>query len=211
MYKELMNLEYPKNLVAVVYGEEFKEYPEDFEASVQYILYELKEDQRKILEYLFRDRLTLNETAKKLTLTVDGVRSKKCTALRTIAHPKRFRIMRYGVKKWHELEVERIEEYYEKEIEIKKSNLNDKKEMSFTEIEFSARDLNCISSAIKPWKMNRSYQDITIGEIIEIVNNGKLRDTRNCGVVTMKSIISKLCDFGMEDCIDKEVKDVYFE
>lgn len=207
MNKEIMNLDYPKNLDARIFGKELESYPEDFEASVQYLLYNLKEDYRIIIEHRFNDKLSLAKIGELMNLSRETIRNKEWKAVKILSHPSNSRILKYGIKAHHQMEVENLKNRYEEKLNTINLDEEELKKLSIDEIVWKTNEINCIIRCL----YNKRALNISVAELIEVINNGKLANTRNCGFSTMRNIIIKLYEFGIRNCIEKEILNVYFK
>ena len=78
-------------------------------------------------------------------------------------------------------------------------------ELCADELNLTIREFNCIRRGISSKVGNFP----TIGELIDYINlHGSLRDIRNCGYVTQKEIIRKICNFGLRSELKINVDDI---
>ncbi len=210
MNDKLYNLPYPKNLVAFVCGNELETYPDDFEASVQYVLYQFDEHSRMMLEYRYRDKMTLKQIGDKFGVSASRVKQILAKAGRLLRHPKRARLIMYGIEKETELKVNIAKISNSYELGILKGSIQAKRDISIDNLNINTRTYNSLARARR--KFNQENSCPTVGEIIDYINkNRSFKDIPNCGPKTQREIIKSICDLGLRSELKVDVDKILGE
>ena len=112
---DLMNIEYPKNLLCAVRGsleaDEPTELTEDVLAGIQYALSTLKDRERFVIVERYREKRTLRSIGEDIGVKTERVRQIVNKAERNLRHPRNIAFMTKGVigyiKKVNAIEYER--------------------------------------------------------------------------------------------------------
>ena len=103
MTNKVKDLEYPLNLIYVIFDDEADGIIEnadtisDFNGSVEYVLHTLSERERTVLKYRFVDLMTYEEVGKLYNITRERIRQVEAKALRKLRHPSRAKYLKCGV------------------------------------------------------------------------------------------------------------------
>ena len=217
MIEKIKDLEYPYNLIYVVFEEEAGVIIEnadtitDFAGSVEYVLCTLSERERKVLKHRFIELKTYEEIGNIFGVTRERIRQVEAKAIRKLRHPNRAKYFKYGVSgileniktgyynQFVDLESKLIELCKLNEVkanEVIHDNELRKKyaPADIADMDLSVRSYNCLSRAgIKTVKQlaELSYYDLT--------------NIRNLGKKCIEEIKERLKEYGYEIRMNGEV------
>lgn len=146
-----------------------------------------------VMEKLYFEEMTLEDTAKHYGVTVERVRQIKAKALRKLKHPRRTAILKYGAdyystyvseyQKAYDAKIDQIRQRAEIDAEDE-AKLVAPKEMTIDELDLSVRAYNCIT---------RRARFNTVKELVETIRTGEqLAKVRNMGKKSFAEVVRKV-------------------
>lgn len=198
---------YPFNLAADLIVDIERIYTPGIQAALE----TLTERERAVIACRYRDRLTLEETARLYNITRERIRQIEAKALRKLRHPQRAALYKaVPVNEYKALQgehdkllrgYERLKEAYAlmsgkstEPPEINKVLLGKTK---IEELYFSVRAYNCLRRAGK--NTLKDIADMTAEDLIKV---------RNLGRKSAQEVVSKLAEYGMSLSGDKTMEEV---
>lgn len=196
-------VEYPYNMIYVMFEGNvekadylYKKYYHkinDFEASVEYVLYTLTPRERFVLEHRFKELKTYEEIGKLLNVGRTRIPQIMWKALRKLREPKRFKYLEYTVSGViDEIRNEcnsKIQTFYEKfketQDDIDSIKVNKFIPVYVKDMDLSCRAYNCLIR--HNVKMITDLIDLTYEDLLTI---------RNLGKYTADEIVKKLDMYG---------------
>lgn len=170
--------EYPYNIIDFLMAKRniTQEYPEDVLDGYEVMLNHLDLRERHVIEYRWKDKMTLEEVGKIFKRSKERIREHEEHAIRIMCNQRWFRYIQYGKKKIDELS------------EAKGDSLLDK-DLNF--LELSVRTYNCL--------MRRGYT--TIQKVVDAYKSKVLmfEDIRNFGKDSFKEISNRLLELKLID------------
>lgn len=170
---------YPDNLLYDIFGCEWEyPHPGDFDGSLEYVLRTLTERERRVLDFRYKDGLTLEEIGKRFCVTRERARQIYARALRKLCNPQRLNYLKYGVSG-----VIRRKSESAREAALASLPKHDKPEdITLEELVLSVRSYNCLKRA----GMNtlRDVSEMTFDELCHVRNLGKKSIDEICAVLT---------------------------
>lgn len=189
---------YPYNLALSIAGDEKTAIKLSAE-SIESQLNKLEERQQRILQYRFKEKLTLEKTGQKEGLTRERIRQIEAKALRLLRHPSRIAKMRaYTYAEIVTIGEERNQlrkdnQYLKKAIKKltnKKVNMEEIEEMVLaTEIE--EQGIEELGLSVRAYNALRRRGIRTIGEVIDLTEKD-LSEIRNLGSKSREEIKNAL-------------------
>lgn len=178
--------EYPLNLIENIFGSEIDfELAEDFDGTLEYVLHNLTERERKVIKMRFEENLTYEKCGKAFGVTRERIRQVEVKALRKLRHPSRATMIKYGIRKYIDRQVNGITEFYEARLRGKEPPQLEN--MSIENMDLSVRSYNCLKRA----------GIVTVKDLIKLEPN-ELASIRNLGRRSYDEIVAKIEKYGLE-------------
>ena len=176
-------LPYPDNLLYDIFGGEWEfPRPADFDGSLEYVLHTLTERERRVLDFRYKDGLTLEEIGKRECVTRERIRQIHAKALRKLRRPERLYYLKYGVSGVIARKTESA-----REAALASLPKPDKPEdIQLEELELSVRSYNCLKRA--GMDTLRELSEMTFDELCHVRNIGKKSVDEICAVLTKYGI-----------------------
>ena len=173
-------LPYPDNLLYDIFGGEWEfPRPGDFDGSLEYVLRTLTERERRVLDFRYKEGLTLEEIGKRECVSRERVRQIHAKSLRKLRPPERLNYLKYGVSGTIARKAESAREAVL--ASLPKPDVKPE-DITLEELELSVRSYNCLKRA----GMNtlREISKMTFDELCHVRNLGKKSVDEICAVLT---------------------------
>ena len=180
-------LTYPDNLLYDIFGGEWEfPRPGDFDGSLEYVLHTLTERERRVLDFRYKDGLTIEEIGKRFCVTRERIRQICAKSLRKLRHPYRLDFLKYGVSG---VIKRKSESAREKALASLPKPDIPKSDITIEELELSVRSYNCLKRAGKCTL--RDVSEMTLDDLCHVRNLGKKSIDEICAMLTRHGLSLK--------------------
>ena len=196
-------LPYPENLYCAIFGVEFyREIPDD---GLDKALEILTEREKTLIQFRFKDGLTLVEVGDKFGVKQERIRQIESRALRRLRHPKQVQYLKYGeeaIAEFNAYQEETRKLVHEKRfalmkqlqqqreealLDAERANIENPFGLTIGELGLSVRAFNCLARA--------GFKTLSC---ISAKTKADLLRVRNMGAKSLNEIVEKLLDYGVE-------------
>lgn len=192
---------YPYNLLECIYGGPIEDVINDDQmAGLEQVLDSLTPREKRSMQLYFEDEKTLKDIGKEFNVTQERIRQIVSKAIRKLRNPVKFKLIQHGIKGQELLRLDKLDadilerkqainehiaELKELEKQVEKMEQKPTTKVFIDQIgdlDLSVRSYNCL----------RRANCMTIDQVIELFENGKIWKVRNLGRKSIDEIICKI-------------------
>lgn len=208
---------YPYNLLDDVvtgtgYGSNNKRYWDDMlepdqEAALSYVLSQMTDRERNLLQLYYRENMTLEQCGKTVGVTRERCRQIIAKAVRKLRHPTRLNLILYGLEGYEHLRANKkrraILEMEDEELDALEQELIARRQFLESALEVAlpvdeqmrksaVTTLEDMDLSVRTFNCLRRANCMTLFDVVEATKEGKLVKVRNLGKKSINEVLCKV-------------------